>query len=1166
MRTPRPSLSRSASSTLLVLLLLAWRLPAKAQTADLAPATADRAVPRPTQRPRITQGIDEKNRVVLHGNQHPLARPEFDRGPAPLDLRLDRMLLVLKRSPEQESALQKLLDDQQDKSSPHYRQWLTPEQFGQQFGPADSDIQQVTDWLQTHGFQNVHVSNGRVMIEFSGTAAQVESALGTSVHKFAINGEEHWANTSDPMIPAALSPVVEGVFTLHSFYKHPQVQRTTDQITARVQPGTQPQFTSSTGLHALVPADYYTIYNFNPLQISTGAKIAIVGRSNINQQDVTYFHYWTYDQAASPIIIVNGADPGNLGGLEEAEAVLDTTWAGAVAPTAWLALVVSKSTPTTDGVDLSELYIIDNNLADVMSESFGICEANFTSAQAMGIASLAQQAAAQGITYVVAAGDSGSAGCDNPRSQAQALHPPSVNMLASTPYTVAVGGTMFNDNGHSSTYWNSSNAQATRASALSYIPENAWNESCTSGQTGCTRPNIWAGGGGASTFFAKPPWQTGVPGIPADNARDLPDVSLTAAAHDPYLLCIRGSCVPDSQGHFSFFAVSGTSAATPAFAGIMALVGQKTHVRLGQPNYVLYRLAAMENLSQCNASNTTSLPPNTCVFNDVTVGNNAVPGEAGYGTSAATYQAGRGYDLATGLGSVNVTALINQWNSVTFSPTTTSFSINPVTATHGSPLNVKGSVTPNSATGKPTGAVWLLQNGYPNGNFVGGNTADTFTLDAQATFSGVTHLLPGGTYQVNAHYAGDGTYAGSDSAPPVQVTIQPERTTTTFSVLTTDASGNFIPLTNGPYGSPVYFQAHVSWQSGYGTPTAYVNFWDNNGFGSSGFLDKQGNALTPKLTQIPAGPHSITAGYYGDNSFSSSANLTPINFTISQVPTTATLTSQLSAAQGLLLTATVSASSIGLPPTGLITFANGSTVLGTVNLANGTSSGSTVQATATFNGTQLAQGQYTITASYAGDTNFTPSISTALPLNLQTDFAIADNGITSQTVTAGQTAQYINDLLVVPLFGFSSAVTASCTVPAKAATCSVNPSSFASSNGASIGSVAVTTTAHSGGIFRNLPGRLVHPNFWIPLIVTLLLALLFFLAHLRQQRFARTLVFSSLLFTIGIAALGCGGGGSGGSSPAPQAQSGTLAGTYTVTVTATSNSITHTMTLTLVVQ
>ena len=1115
---------------------------------------------------RVTQAVDERNLVVMKGNVHPLARPEFDHGAAPLDLRMDRMLLVLKRSPEQESALQKLLEDQQDKSSPRYRQWLTPEQFGQHFGPEDSDIQKVTDWLQGHGFQKVQVSKGRAVIEFSGTAAQVQETFGTSIRKFVVNGVEHWANASDPKIPVALSPAVEGVFTLHNFYKRPQAQLAEEQITAQVKPGARPQFTSSGGLHALVPADYYTIYNFNPTQSGTGAKIAIVGRSNIDLQDIGYFQFWLMgNQAARPQVIVNGPDPGDLGGGEEIEAVLDTSWANAVAPTAWLALVISKSTATTDGIDLSELYIIDNNLADVMSESFGDCEANFTNTEAAGIASLAQQAAAQGITYVVAAGDSGSAGCDNPDTATQASRPASVNMLASTPYTVAVGGTMFNENGHDSMYWSSTNAQGSLESALSYIPENAWNESCAAGQSGCSKPNIWAGGGGASTFFTKPSWQAGVPGIPADNARHLPDVSLTAAGHDPYLLCIRGSCVPDTQGRIRFAGVGGTSASTPAFAGIMALVGQKTLVRLGQPNYVLYRLAAAENLSQCNGSSTTSLPLNNCVFNDVTVGNNATPGESGYGTSSANYQTGRGYDQATGLGSVNVTTLINQWNSVTFSPTTTTFSISPTTATHGDPLNVTVNVTPNSGTGKPSGVVWFMQTGYPQGNFVGDSTADLFTLDAQSSFTGVSHLLPGGTYQVSAHYVGDGTYAGSDSTPPVQVTIRAENTTTTFSVLTTDASGNFVPFTGGPYGSPVYYQAHVSGQSGYGVPSAYVNFWDTNGFGAgSVYLDKHGDALTPKLTQIASGPHFITAGYYGDNSFNTSVNLTPVNFTITQIATTTTLASQQSA-QGLALTAIVSASGIGSAPSGLITFNNGSAVLGTAYLTNGSTSGGTTQATATFDATQLAQGQYSITASYVGDTNYTASNSTAVALNLQADFAVADRGITLQTVVAGQTAQYINDIAVTPLFGFSSTVTASCSVPAQATTCSVNPNSYATTSGVNIGTVVVTTMLRSVGVLGKPTAPLpFHLPAWPVTVVALFLcALLVYLPRTRRQSFAGALPLAGLVLFLMLQATGCG---SGSSTPLPVPLTGTLAGTYTVTVTATSGTLTHTTTLTLIVQ
>jgi hypothetical protein len=1133
------------------------------------PAAGDAGAQTANVPARITEAVDEKNLVTLKGNVHPLARLEFDRGAAPPDLRMDRMLLVLKRNPAQEAALQKLLDDQQDKSSPSYRRWLTPDQFGQQFGPADSDIQTVTEWLQSHGFRITQVSKGRTVIEFSGTANRVQEAFHTTIRKYTVNEAEHWANAVDPQIPAALSPVVAGIFTLHNFYKTPQSQIADAQTTAKVKPGTRPEFTSSSGQHALVPADYYTIYGFNPLQISTNAKIAIVGRSNINLQDVTYFHFWTFDQAASAQVIVNGADPGDLGGGEEGEAVLDTTWAGAVAPSAWLALVVSASTVTTDGVDLSELYIIDNNLADVMSESFGDCESNSTSAQQAGIVTLAQQAAAQGITYVVSAGDSGAAGCDDPHTETLASHPISVNVLASTPYTVAVGGTMFNENGHNSSYWTTTNVQQTLGSAISYIPEDVWNEACISGASGCTKAGIWAGGGGASTFVTKPSWQAGVPGIPSDGARDLPDVSLTAAGHDPYLLCLRGSCVPNSQGQISFAGASGTSASTPAFAGIMALVGQKTLVRLGQPNYVLYRLAAAENLSQCNASSTASLPASTCVFNDVTVGNNAVPGESGYGTSGAKYPSGTGYDLATGLGSVNVTALINQWSTVTFNPTTTTFSISPTMATHGDPLNVSVSVTPNSGTGAPSGTVWLLQSGYPNGNFVGDNTADTFTLGAQGTFTGVTHLLPGGTYQVNTHYVGDGTYAGSDSAPPVQVTIQAENTTTTFSVLTTNASGNFVPFTGGPYGTPVYYQAHVSGQSGYGVPGAYVNFYDNNGYGSGAYLDKQGNALTLPLTQIASGAHSITAAYYGDNSFNTSANLTPITFTISQIATTTSLTSQQSS-QSLLLTATVNASGTGSAPTGLITFSSGSTVLGTAYLTNGTTSGSLTQATATFDGTQLPPGQYSVTARYPGDANYVASNSAPVALNLVADFAVSSRGFTSQTVTAGQTAQYVNDISVTPFFGYSSPVMLVCAVPAPATTCSVNPPSLTTSSGPNIASVSVTTTARTTAILHSPRWR---PPFvisiWLATILaSLLCMLLIFLARTRQPRLASALALAVLITFAWLEVAGCGGGSSAvnpGPPNPPPVVSGTLAGTYTVTVTATSGNTTHTTTLQLIV-
>ena len=646
--------------------------------------------------PLITQPVDEALLTVLEGNTHPLARPEFDLGTAPATLPMQRMLLVLKRSPEQEAALRKLLDDQQDKASPSYHKWLTPEQFGQQFGPTESDMQTIASWLQSHGFQ-VESTKGRTVLEFSGSASQVREAFHTSIHKYLVNGEQHWANSSDPSIPTALTPAVAGVLTLHNFLKKPQIRMSKEPIAVKVRPGKRPDLTLSNGTHALSPADYATIYNINPVYspansgaASGGSAIAVVGRSNLyygngSGQDLfdfrqTFLSPWGLGFQ----IILNGPDPGDLGGAEEAEATLDSTWSGAVAPGAQVDFVVSASTNTADGIDLSEVFILENNMADVMTESFGMCEALSTSTEATGVSALAEQAAAQGITYFVSAGDNGAEGCDDQDSETVASGPVSVNLLASTPFNVAVGGNVFNENGNPSLYWSSTNTN-NEESALSYIPEDVWNDSCLASTCG-SGANIAAGGGGASTFFPKPSWQTGVTGILNDGSRDIPDVSLTAsAAHDGYVLCLEGSCEPDAQGNISIYIVGGTSASAPSFASIMALVDAQMYglnpaqgTRQGQANYVLYRLAALQNgsLAKCNASSTSVLPTSTCIFNDITVGNNAVPGELGYGLPSAQYQAGVGYDMATGLGSVNVTNLVNQWNSVTFSPTTTSLLLN----------------------------------------------------------------------------------------------------------------------------------------------------------------------------------------------------------------------------------------------------------------------------------------------------------------------------------------------------------------------------------------------------------------------------------------------------------------------------------------------------------
>jgi hypothetical protein len=867
---------RSALNPLLAVTLIALVI----CVPSLAQQLSANQPPSQTPGPLITRPVDEAQLTVLKGNTHPLARPEFDLGTAPATLPMQRMLLVLKRSPEQESALRKLLDDQQDKSSPSYHKWLTPDEFGKQFGPTDTDLQTITAWLQSHGFQ-VGTTKGRTVLEFSGSASQVKEAFHTTIHKYIVNEEQHWANSSDPSIPLALMPAVAGVLTLHNFLKKPQVHYSKQPIAGKIRPGKKPSFTFSDGTHGLGPNDYAVIYNspaFNGGVTGNGVSVGVVGRSNLFNfgQDLNDFGN-IFLCCGRFQVILDGPDPGDLGGGEEVEATLDTTWVGAVAPGAIANLIVSATTNTTDGADLSEVYIIESDLFPIMTESFSGCEADTTSTNAAGISALAEQAAAQGITYFVAAGDNGAEGCDDPSTETVASGPLSVNVLASTAFNVAVGGTVFNENGQTSTYWSTTNS-GNFESAISYIPEDVWNDSCLASSCG-SNANIVAGSGGESVYVLKPTWQSGVTGIPSSAFRGLPDVSLTAALHDPYLVCLDGSCSPNSQGEFFIYFVGGTSASSPSFAGVMSMIEQQNGQWQGQANYVLYRLAATENstLSQCNGSSTTGLPASTCIFNDITIGNNAVPGEANYGQSSADYQAGVGYDLATGLGSVNITNLINQWNTVTFNPTTTTLSLQPTTSiVHGSPVTVNVTVSPNSGTATPTGDVALYSPVNPNLGF------GFFTLVGGAVTNGSLSDLPGGSYSVFARYAGDAIYAPSSSQLGVSVT--PEPSTTTESVLSFDANSNQFNFTNGPYGSFVYLRADVAGKSGFGVPTGYVTFDDNGSplvAGSSLPLNSQGNTATPNgILNFDTGTHTISASYFGDPSFNASSTTTSQTFTI----------------------------------------------------------------------------------------------------------------------------------------------------------------------------------------------------------------------------------------------------------------------------------------------
>lgn len=509
---------------------------------------------------RIPATIDAGQTIVLRGVVHPLAQQRYDQGPVEASFHLGYIQMVLTPAGAQRSALDQLLAAQQNPASPQFHKWLTPEQYADRFGASPSDLAKIQQWLNTAGFAIQYTARGRDYLAFSGTAAQVEAVFHASVHRYLVNGEAHFAVSSDPLIPAALGPVVGALLGLNDFHLKPL---------ATMRPfASAPAAALSSGI--LAPSDVATIYDINPLYQEgidgTGQKIAIVGLADPFLEDVQTFRAKWGLSGANVQAVLAGEDPGiNPGALVEAD--LDLEWSGAIAPGATLVYVYS-----TDP-DVSAYYAIDQNLAPVLSESFGGCETALPAGNSFSYQLEAQKANSQGITWAVAAGDFGAAICDG---GGVAMHGLTVSFPASVPEITAVGGTEFNEAG--ANYW-SSLSGANGASAVSYIPETAWNDSIAG--TGLVGEAV-AGGGGASSIYPKPAWQTG-PGVPADGQRDLPDISIAASGlHDPF--AFEFSDMPATIG--------GTSASVQVFAGMLALLNQYTKSDgQGNINTSLYPLA-----------------------------------------------------------------------------------------------------------------------------------------------------------------------------------------------------------------------------------------------------------------------------------------------------------------------------------------------------------------------------------------------------------------------------------------------------------------------------------------------------------------------------------------------------------------------------------------------
>ncbi len=790
---------------------------------------------------KVLQVIDKTKTVALKGFLHPGTQSQTDLGPVKPETQLGQALLLLQPSGDIEAFLR----DQQAPGSPNYHKWLQPEQFAERFAPSQNDVAKIVQWLQSEGLHVDSIARGRQFVTFSGSAGAVSKAFHTEFHQYEYKGKARFANTQDPSVPLALAKAVAGIRGFNNFGLKPFHRQ------ARI----PPDFTSASGNHYLSPGDIATIFNFSPLFAAgitgKGQSIAIVGQTNVDLADIRAFRKTYGLPANDPEIQLYGPNPG-ISPDDLYEADLDLEWAGAAAPNARIVYVNS-----TD-VILSTYYAVDNNVAPIISMSYGGCEVENTP----DLRFLGQQANAQGITWVVSSGDSGAAGCDFSAPGPQATKGRVSEFPASLPEVTAIGGTTLNEG--TGKYWATTNSATDASSALSYIPEVAWNDTLLRNQMAAT-------GGGASIFYPKPWWQVGK-GVPDDAARDIPDVSFPASAdHDGYLVRSGGAQ----------YAFGGTSVGTPIFAGVLALVNQSlvdsgalVQPGLGNANSALYRLA------QASPS----------VYHDIIAGDNLVPcsqGSPDCVDGKLGYAAAPGYDLTTGLGTPDVTALVKQWNLGI--PSSTTLSANPVSANLNDNITLLAHVK-SSGTSRPTGTVTFLSS-Y--------NSLGTVSLTPGPGTTAVASLgvpmvrIAEGPGSVSVIYAGDGIVEGSGGSAYVDLiipatgslvipSIDPNPvyqfgSTYSFTVTLQEAAGVSTRITGFTFdGATValsvlgrtslpafgFIQANLSSASGI-NPTAGTHVFTFTGADSNGrtwsqsvtavFLPSASPALTPSilLTSVP---------------------------------------------------------------------------------------------------------------------------------------------------------------------------------------------------------------------------------------------------------------------------------------------------------------------------
>jgi subtilase family serine protease len=777
-----------------------------------------------TPEPRIRGPLDDSSRVVLPNSRTPRVRTAEDLGALPSSTAIPGITLVFKRSATQEATLQELLSAQQNPASPLYHHWLTPETFANRFGIADEDIAATQSWLTSRGFHIDSVSRSRDRITFSGTAAQVQAAFNTGLrHYRTADNETHFAPSTDLTLPAELAPITAAVLHLSDFRPKPNI---------KVQTHPHPDYTTlSTQTHYLGPQDIATMYDLNTLYTSgfngSGQGLAVVGQSYASTGSAVSFFKGNLSPGSIgniSLVLVPGSGVEAISPGDEGESEIDLEYSSGIATEANIFFVHVGANQNYDVFD-SLAFAIDQNIAPVISVSYGICESLMSAADLDQGNALFEQATAQGQTIVAAAGDSGSTACVDFTStglsitQQQAL---SVSYPADSPYVTAIGGTQMATGTFapgSSQYWSPASSENLSSSLLSYVPEVVWNE-------GSSSIGIAAGGGGASTHFSRPTWQSAVPGIPSGAYRLLPDIALQSSIANPgFLFCSDDPSLTNSQGETAscanglggsntYFPVAGgTSFATPIFAGLIAILNQaQQETGQGNINPILYGLASTPGSY-------------AAVFHDIVSGTNAcasttpscaAPGESGY---AAT----PGYDEATGLGSVDFGQLAKALPS---SPATklaqSTILISSVYTDTPGDIAVQivlGSVSSSAAVAyAPTGSVSISLDGKLLDPALAFPSADPYSYNSTVSYP---FLQPStsGSHLLSVAYPGDATHSPSTATYAFQVgnlTATGSFTVTAENVTVANGSHGSIPISATPAGG---YTGRVAWSLAAATST-----------------------------------------------------------------------------------------------------------------------------------------------------------------------------------------------------------------------------------------------------------------------------------------------------------------------------------------------------------